>query len=93
MNKKFCSFLGLARKSGNLIIGFDNIEKRKSKAKLLVSACDASARTEKNIELLSIPLIRTDLKKTELGKLLGCSEVSVAAVSDNNFAEQLKIHS
>ncbi len=47
MNDKFRSLLGFARKSGNLIIGFDNIRKKSSKAILLVSASDPSERTKK----------------------------------------------
>lgn len=91
MNRKFCSLLGFARKSGNLTVGYDNIEKRARNALLLISASDASERTKKNIRNLNRPLIETDMTKAELGKLLGCTEVSAAAVTDSNFAEQLKL--
>lgn len=92
MNKKFLSLLGFARKSGNLLIGFDNIKKKRFKAKLVISASDVSDRTEKNIKLLNIPLIETDMKKAEFGKLLGCYEISAVAVTDMNFASQLKFY-
>ena len=51
MNDKFRSLLGFARKSGNLIIGFDNIRKKSSKAILLVSASDPSERTKKKYRI------------------------------------------
>ncbi len=93
MNDKFRSLLGFARKSGNLIIGFDNIRKKSSKALLLVSASDPSERTKKNIESLGFgcPIIRTDMNKRELGNIIGCSSVAVVAVIDENFAKQLKL--
>lgn len=91
MDKKFFSFLGLARKAGKIVLGYDNIVKRQKNIKLLILSNEAVERTKRNINSLNKPVINIDLSKKEFGKLMGAGEVSVVAVTDNNFAEQLNI--
>lgn len=90
MNKKFISLLGFARRSGNVIMGFDFIERKVGKVKLVVSATDVSDRTEKNIRALGLTHIKTDLTKDELGHLLGSGNVAAVGITDGNFATQLE---
>ena len=93
MDKKFGSLLGFARKSGNVILGLDTLEKKPAKAKLIISASDASERTKRNIGFLQRPHIEVEMTKEELGKLLGCGNVAVVGITDENFATQLEKYS
>ena len=90
MNKKFGSLLGFARKSGNVILGLDALGKKPEKAKLIISASDASERTKRNIGLLRRPHVEVKMTKEELGKLLGCGNVAAVGITDGNFASQLE---
>ena len=91
MDKKFYSLLGLARKAGKVVLGYDNILKKKKAAKLLILSCSASERTVRNVTYLEKPVIRLDINMEEFGRLMGASQVAVAAVTDDNFAEKLTI--
>ncbi len=95
MKSKFLNFLGLARRSGNLILGGnlnENAVKRRN-LKLLIIASDASSNTEKKFTDMctysSVPFI-TGAGKEEMGLSLGKGEISVIGVKDPNMAEKLK---
>ncbi len=95
MKSKFLNFLGLARRSGNLILGGnlnENVVKRRN-LKLLIIASDASSNTEKKFTDMctysSVPFI-TGVGKEEMGLSLGKGEISVIGVKDPNMAEKLK---
>jgi ribosomal protein L7Ae-like RNA K-turn-binding protein len=86
--------LGIARKGGNVSIGFDstklNIENNKSF--LVIIACDASEKTKKNIKFIcnkyNCEYIEFGEKEI-LGKSLGKNVVSVLSISDKNIAAYL----
>ncbi|NLK65673.1 MAG: 50S ribosomal protein L7ae [Tissierellia bacterium] len=91
---KIYSMLGIARKGGNVSIGFDstklNIENNKSF--LVIIACDASEKTKKNIKFIcnkyNCEYIEFGEKEI-LGKSLGKNVVSVLSISDKNIAAYL----
>ncbi len=91
MEQKFYSFLGLARRAGKVLLGYDMLERYKGKIYAAVTASDAAERTIRNIERLcaDVECVSCDCTKAELGKLLGVREVSVAAITDKGFAEQI----
>ena len=94
MNKVY-SMLGIAKKGGNISIGFDaaclDIKHRKSI--LVVIAVDASAKTKENIQFLcnrhTIKYVEYGEKEI-LGKCLGRKVVSVMSVNDINIASYLQ---
>ena len=88
---KIYSILGIARKGGNVSIGFDaaKADIEKGKSFLVVIAEDASDKTKKNI---IFTCNKHDCKymefgkKEELGKNLGKEVVSVMSIRDKNLA-------
>ncbi|MGN1458330.1 MAG: L7Ae/L30e/S12e/Gadd45 family ribosomal protein [Acutalibacteraceae bacterium] len=95
MNDKLLSFLGIARRAGRLSLGFDMATEamNKGKSKLLLLACDLSARTTRSITetahksgtqtiVLNIPMEQIGIS---LGKVTG-----IISVDDEGFAEKLK---
>ena len=91
MNKIY-SMLGLARKGGNISIGFDTTKAdiEKNKSFLVIIAEDASEKTKENI----IFLCRRHNSKYEFGEkeILGKSlvkPVSVLSVTDKNIASYI----
>ncbi len=93
MNKIY-SMLGLARKGGNISIGFDTTKAdiEKNKSFLVIIAEDASEKTKENIIFLCR---RHNSKYIEfgemeiLGKSLGKKPVSVLSVTDKNIASYI----
>ncbi len=86
MNRNAAVLLGLARRAGKCLLGYDSIRKASQSICLLLCAQDCSERMQKNILALNRYCITLDLTKAELGKLLGAGEVSLVAVIDKNFA-------
>ncbi len=91
---KVYSFLGIARKGGNVSIGFDatKIDIEKNKSFLVVIALDASEKTKENIKFIchKYNCKYIDFGEKEiLGKSLGKKVVSVLSISDKNIASYL----
>lgn len=91
---KIYSMLGIARKSGNISIGFDatvaDIEKNKSF--LVLIASDASDKTKKNIKFVCDKYNSNYIEfgeKEIIGKSLGRKVVGVLSISDKNIASYL----
>ena len=91
---KIYSMLGIARKGGNISIGFDaavaDIEKNKSF--LVIIASDASDKTKKNIKFVCDKYNSNDIEfgeKEIIGRSLGRKVVSVLSISDKNIASYL----
>lgn len=95
MKDKFLGFLGLTRKSGNLILGGNLVEAaiKRNKIKLLIVALDASDNTNKKfrnysisheIELISLSTME------ELGLAVGKSDIAVIGIQDIKMAKKLK---
>lgn len=92
MDHKIVSLLGLARRAGKAVLGFDQIEKRPRAFRVLVAASDVSGRTKKNIEALSVPTVWISYTKKELGAKMGAAEVAVTGVTDGHFADQIILY-
>lgn len=92
---KLLSFLGLARRAGKLSLGNDPVLEAmtKQEAKLVLTACDLSPRTLRNIEgaatRTNTPLRQIAVPMDELGFALG-KRVGVVAVNDNGFAVKIE---
>ena len=91
---KFLNFLGLVKRSGNLIEGYSKCDEQRNRVKLhlVIIAQEASNSTrkkfknhcsEKNIYLIE------DFSKEELGYSIGREEIKILAVTDNNMAKKL----
>ena len=95
MNKKIFSMLGLAMRAGMVCSGeFSVLEAvKKRKAFLLLIATDTSENSRKRLEdkasYRHIPCFRAGSKE-ELGRAIGQSERSAAAVLDAGFANKIR---
>ena len=96
MNNKILTLLGFASKAGKLSYGqaasFETMAKHKTK--LLVIACDVSAKSQKELkfhaEKNKIPfLILQETGITELTNAVGRS-CGVVSVNDDSFADAIK---
>lgn len=89
------SVLGIARKSGALLVGSKAAEEAifRKKAKLIVLCDDAGNSTKRNfkhlaeknnVEIISFP------SKKGLGSLVGFAEASVIVLTNDNFVDSVK---
>lgn len=91
---KFFNFLGLAKRSGNLIEGYSKCDEQRNKINfyLIILSNDASDSTKRKFRNhcieKDIPLIE-DFSKEELGNPIGRAEIKILAVKDKNMAEKL----
>lgn len=91
MKSKLESYLGFARKSGNLIFGAGTCEisMDKGKVKLLIITEDTAENTRKKLipkaERLGIPYIIYGLSD-EISRITGTSGRTIFAITDKNFA-------
>jgi len=91
---KFFNFLGLIKRSGNLIEGYSKCDEQRNRINyyLIIISNDASNSTRKKFKNhcvnKQIPLIE-NFSKEELGNPIGREEVKVLAVTDENMAEKL----
>lgn len=94
MNDRVLSLLGLCRRAGKLVPGFDAavLSVKAKQAKLLLAAADISEKTFKNLtfegDRAGVPTLRlnTDLQKT--GSACGV-KAGVLAVTDEGFARAI----
>lgn len=91
---KFFNFLGLAKRSGNLIEGYSkcNEERNRKKLYLFIISNDASNSTKKKfVNHCKINNIKTieDFSKEEIGASIGREEVKILAIADENMANKL----
>lgn len=93
---KFYGMLGIARKGGKIILGYDttvSLIKGNIKDVLVIVASDASEKTKKNIIFECNKYNREYIENGEkvvYGKILNKKEVSVLAVTDINIISYLK---
>ncbi|EKY22109.1 50S ribosomal protein L7ae-like protein [Clostridium celatum] len=91
---KFFNFLGLAKRSGNLIEGYSKCDEQRNRRNfyLVILSNDASDSTKKKFKNhckeKNIPLIE-NFSKEELGSPIGREEIKVLAIVDKNMAEKL----
>ena len=92
---KFLNFLGLVKRSGNILEGYNKCEEAlgKKKIHLFIFSNDISERTRekflKYCEKYNIPYINK-FSKEELGYSVGKSELNIVAITDLNMANKLK---
>lgn len=91
---KFFNFLGLAKRSGNLVEGYSKCDEQRNRKNifLFIISNDASDSTRKKFKnhciAKNIKLIE-DFSKEELGFSIGREEVKIIAVTDENMAKKL----
>lgn len=91
---KFLNFLGLAKRSGNLVEGYSKCDDLRNKEKfyLFILSTDASEKTKskfiKHCETNNIQYIY-DFTKEELGEPIGRPEVKILAINDEKMANKL----
>lgn len=97
MRNRFLQFLGLVKRSGHLVEGYNRCEEilNKRKIHLFIFSVDVSERTKhkfsKYCEEHNIPIIDI-FSKEELGLSLGRPEINVLAVTNLNMAKKLLSH-
>lgn len=94
MKDSFLQFLGLAKKAGYLIEGYNKCEEafKRQSVFLLIISSEASANTKTKFEKFSdnigIPCIQ-GYDSEDLGKSIGRPEISILCVIDKNMSEKL----
>lgn len=92
MNKKVISYLGFAKKSGNLVSGVNTctFSMAKGKVKLMLLSEDISENSEKKImkeiRKHNVPYVRYG-SSAELSHAVGTEGRNVFGLCDKNFAE------
>ncbi len=94
MNNKFFQFLGLTKKAGKLIEGYNQCEEALSHGRgtLIILSEESSTNTKDKFKRFSdrnnIPLIE-GVSNEILGKSLGRAEINVLCVSDKKMSDKL----
>jgi len=94
MKDSFLQFLGLSKKAGYLIEGYNRCEEavKKQSVFLLIISFEASINTRTKFEKYSNNLGIECIKgynNEDLGKSIGRSEISVLCVTNKNMSEKL----
>lgn len=91
---KFFNFLGLAKRSGNVLEGYSKCNEERNRRKLYLfiispEASDSSKRKFINhCNTKNIPYIEA-FSKEELGEAVGRPEIKIMAILDENIAKKL----
>ena len=91
---KFFNFLGLAKRSGNVLEGYSKCNEERNRRKLFLfiispDASDSSRRKFINhCKEKNIPYIE-DFSKEELGAAVGRPEIKILAIVDANIGKKL----
>ena len=94
-NEKLSGFLGLSRKAGKIVFGFDmTVEAmRKKTAKLVLLSNDCSERTARNIKRIAeenkTEILILPLSMDEIGYAVA-KRVGVLSVCDSGFSKKIK---
>ena len=93
MNNKLCGLLGMARRSGHILIGFDAVRAAllAGKTQLILLASDCSPKTEKELRFAAedktCPVHKVEVDKDTFSAALGMQKpVAVIATDDRGFA-------
>ena len=99
MNNKLCGLLGIARRSGHILIGFDAVRAAllAGKTQLILLASDCSPKTEKELRFAAegktCPVIKVEEDKDAFTAALGMQKpVAVIATDDRGFATAMMKH-
>ncbi len=91
---KFYNFMGISKKAGFLVEGYNKCEEfiKRRKLFLIILSKEASENTRKKFNNYSqkyrVPVI-SDLPKEDMGKPLGLEEINIVGISDQKMAKQL----
>jgi ribosomal protein L7Ae-like RNA K-turn-binding protein len=94
MNNKFFQFLGLTKKAGKIIEGYNQCEEALSHGRgtLIILSEESSTNTKDKFKRFSdrnnVPLIE-GVSNEILGKCLGRAEINVVCVSDKKMSDKL----
>ena len=94
-NEKLSGFLGLARKAGKLVFGFDMTAEsmQKGTAKLVLLSNDCSERTARNIKRIAeetgTEILILPLSMDEIGYAVA-KRAGVLSVCDSGFSKKIK---
>lgn len=97
MNNKFFQFLGLTKRAGKVLEGYNKCQESlgKKHIHLFIFSKDISERTFKlfltQCEKNNIPYIH-EFTKEELGSSLGRAEINIVGILDKNMAAKLLDH-
>ncbi|WP_300348069.1 ribosomal L7Ae/L30e/S12e/Gadd45 family protein [Clostridium sp.] len=95
---KFLNFLGLTKRAGKLLEGYNKCEEeiKRSKIYLFIFSNNMSNRTKEKFvlycEQYNIPYIDS-FSKEELGYSIGRYEINILGVTDENMAKKLLSYS
>lgn len=97
MTNKIYGMIGLSRKSGSLVLGFDLVEEqiKKKKLHLVIFTSDSSEKGRNHLIQLCDAYEVKYLEhgsKQELGKILNKLEVSFVGIRDKNMAGYIIKH-
>ena len=91
LSDKLLSAMGLARKAGRLVYGFDTVKNavRERKARLVLTASDVSPKTRENVEFMcgeKIPYIALSRTMEQFSAAVG-KPTGVVALIDEGFVK------
>ena len=99
MNNKLCGLLGIAKRSGHILIGFDAVRAAllAKRTRLILLASDCSPKTEKELRFVgrdtTCPIHTVEMNKGEMAAALGLQKpVAVTATDDDGFAKAMLKH-
>ncbi len=96
MKNKFFQFLGLTKRAGKLLAGYNKCEDalKRNKIYLIIISKDASENTISKFigygEKYKIPVLQ-GCNKEDLGSALGVDEIKILCISDKNMSEKLLV--
>ena len=97
MDNKLAGLLGIARRSGHILIGFDAVRAAllAGGTQLVLLAADCSPKTEKELRFAGretpCPIVTVDASKDEIATALGLQKpVAVVATDDCGFAASIQ---
>lgn len=94
MKDKFISFLGITKKSGNVIEGYNKCEEsiKNNSCYLIIVSLEASSNTKEKFERISnnnnIPMI-VAYSSEDLSCALGRDGLNIVGVKDKSMADRL----
>ncbi|APM38795.1 ribosomal L7Ae/L30e/S12e/Gadd45 family protein [Clostridium kluyveri] len=95
MKNKFLGFIGLIKRAGKLLEGYNICEEKikKNKVYFIVMCHDISENTWNKFLNYSnkykIPIAKLSYSKEELGNAIGTKEIKVVGVADKNMGKKL----
>ncbi|MBQ8684425.1 MAG: ribosomal L7Ae/L30e/S12e/Gadd45 family protein [Clostridia bacterium] len=99
MNNKLAGLLGIARRAGHILIGFDAVRAAllAGRTQLILLASDCSPKTEKELRFAAqdkhCPILFIDADKEAVAGALGLQKpVAVVATDDGGFANAMQVH-